>query len=69
LGFDRIDNPKLKALMQLRLSHPDATLEELRGFLSEELNTSISKSNVNHLFRYLDQEYKKAVAHERKKPE
>jgi conserved hypothetical protein len=69
LGFDRIDNPKLKALMQLRLSHPDATLEELRGFFSEELNTSISKSNVNHLFRYLDQEYKKAVAHERKKPE
>jgi DNA-binding protein WhiA len=69
LGYDRIDNPKLKALMALRLAHPDATLDELRVLLSEELNTAISKSNVNHLFRYLDQEYRKAQTHERKKHE
>jgi cell division protein WhiA len=60
LGYDRIDNPKLKALMRLRLSHEDASLEELSKLLSEELNTDISKSNVNHLFRSLDEEYRRA---------
>jgi DNA-binding protein WhiA len=69
LGLDKIDNPKLKALMLLRLEHPDASLEELRSLLSEELNTTISKSNVNHLFRALDQEYQKEQTHERKKHE
>jgi DNA-binding protein WhiA len=67
IGFDRIDNPKLKALMQLRLAHPDMSLDELRNALSEELNSAVSKSNVNHLFRYLDEEYRKAAEHERKK--
>jgi DNA-binding protein WhiA len=66
LGWERIDNPKLKALMHLRLEHEDASLDELAKLLSEELNTTISKSNINHLFRYLDQEYKKALSHERK---
>jgi DNA-binding protein WhiA len=61
LGYDRIDNPKLKALMKLRLAHEDASLEELAKLLSEELNTEITKSNINHLFRYLDSEYKKAT--------
>jgi DNA-binding protein WhiA len=67
VGFDKIDNPKLKALLLLRLKNPDASLDDLRKLLSEELNTSISKSNVNHLFRYLDEEYQKAQEHERKK--
>jgi DNA-binding protein WhiA len=67
VGFDKIDNPKLKALLLLRLKNPDASLDDLRKLLSEELNTSISKSNVNHFFRYLDEEYQKAQEHERKK--
>ena len=46
--------------MRLRLDHQDATLEELAKLLSEELNTTISKSNVNHLFRNLNYEYRKA---------
>lgn len=61
LGWERIENPKLKALMRLRLAHPDANLEELAQLLSREFNTTISKSNVNHLFRYLDEEYRKAT--------
>lgn len=65
-GASRIDNAKLKALMALRLKNPDASLKELAEMLSEELNASVSKSNVNHLFRSLDAEYKK-VRHE--KPE
>ena len=60
LGWNGIENPKLKALMRLRLDHPDATLEELARMLSEELNTTISKSNVNHLFRNLESQYRKA---------
>ncbi|OPZ32938.1 MAG: putative sporulation transcription regulator WhiA [Tenericutes bacterium ADurb.BinA155] len=60
IGWDRIDNPKLKALMKLRLDHEDATLDELADLLSEELTSSVSKSNINHLFRYLHSEYQKA---------
>ena len=52
-GKESIDNPKLLALMELRIKHPDASLDELSKLLSEELNTEISKSNVNHLLRYV----------------
>lgn len=60
IGYEKVDNPKLKALMKLRLQHEDASLDEMAKFLSEELNTEISKSNVNHLFRYLDDEYRRS---------
>ena len=59
-GIDRIDNPKLKALMKLRLQKEDATLDELSKELSDEFASAISKSNVNHLFRWLDEECRKA---------
>lgn len=52
-GKDNISNPKLLALMELRVKNPDASLDELSKLLSEELNTEISKSNVNHLLRYV----------------
>nr|MCR5514183.1 DNA-binding protein WhiA [Bacilli bacterium] len=39
--------------MELRVKNPDASLDELSKLLSEELNTEISKSNVNHLLRYV----------------
>ncbi len=59
VGWDGIENEKLKTLMKLRLEHPDASLNELAHLLSSELNTTISRSNINHLFRHLDEEYKK----------
>lgn len=59
VGWDGIENEKLKTLMKLRLEHPDASLNELAHILSSELNTTISRSNINHLFRHLDEEYKK----------
>lgn len=59
-GWDHFVNEKTKILMQLRLDHPDASLNELAHLLSEELNTTISRSNVNHIFRYLNEEYKAA---------
>jgi DNA-binding protein WhiA len=66
LGWNAIDNPKLKALMALRLSHEDASLEELAALLSEELASQVSKSNVAHLFRYLDEQYERAHHGKRK---
>ena len=63
LGYEKIENEKLKALMKLRLSHPDASLGELARLLSEEFASEVSKSNVNHLFRRLDEEYRKATEH------
>ena len=52
-GKENISNPKLLALMEIRVKNPDASLDELSKLLSEELNTEISKSNVNHLLRYV----------------
>ena len=52
-GYQDITSPKLRILMGLRLAHEDATLEELAELLSEEIASTVSKSNVNHLFRKL----------------
>ena len=59
-------NPKERALMDLRVNNPDASLEELAVMLSEELATTISKSNVNHLFRYFHALYEKEISHAEK---
>lgn len=52
-------NYKLLILMKLRLAHQEASLNELASMLSEELACTVSKSNVNHLFRYIESEYNK----------
>lgn len=57
LGWEGIENEKLRTLMKLRLEHQDASLNELAHLLSSELNTTISRSNINHLFRYLKEQY------------
>lgn len=64
-GIASFHNEKLSILCELREKHPEASLEELASSLSEELASSVSKSNVNHLFRFLDEEYKRST-HERK---
>lgn len=51
LGIENVQNKKLQVLMRLRLEHDDFTLFELAQEMSKELDTPISKSNVNHLFR------------------
>ena len=56
-AFPEIYSEKLKALMRIREVNPDASLAELASLLSEELSCSISKSNINHLFRKLHEEY------------
>lgn len=58
-GLTRLASPKLEALCKLRLEHEDASLSELAELLSEELASEVTKSNVNHLFRKLEEIYKK----------
>ena len=48
-----ITNPKLSVLINIREKYPDASLNELAALLSKEMNTEITKSNINHLFRSL----------------
>jgi len=52
-------NPKERALMELRVANPEASLGELAVALSEELASTISKSNVNHIFRSIHEAYLK----------
>lgn len=56
VGFDLFDNPKVKALCEIRLQHEDYTLQELADELTEVLGspTPISKSNIAHLFRTIN---------------
>lgn len=56
VGWDNIKNEKLSILMHLRLDNPDASMNELSSLLSEELAATVSKSNINHLFRYIKEE-------------
>lgn len=51
-GAKPLGNEKLAGLMELRLEHEDANLQELAELLTEKLNSEkpISKGNINHLF-------------------
>ena len=40
----------MKLLCKARLNNPEANYNELAEIISEELEQSVSKSNVNHLF-------------------
>ena len=47
----KIRNPKSQILCELRLKNPEMTLSDIADSLSKELSATVSKSNVNHLFR------------------
>ncbi len=59
LGIENIRNPKARTLCYLRLENESASLSELAEMMSEELNTEISRSHVNHLFRSISNLYDK----------
>ncbi len=50
LGIDNIQNVKLKTLCKMRLNNPEANYSELAELVSNELDQTVSKSNINHLF-------------------
>ncbi len=56
-GWDSVPNLKMRILMELRLENDDASLDELAGMMSERLNSTVTKSNVNHIFRKIHAEY------------
>lgn len=49
-GLDDILDSKLKSLMDYRLKYPDVSLKELSEIMSKELETTITKSGLNHRF-------------------
>ena len=51
------NNPKLAVLVALRKANPDASMNELAKLLGEKTGTTVSKSNVNHLFRKLLEDF------------
>lgn len=56
-GWNAFPGEKMATLMRLRLSHPEASMNELAELLSEELSSTVTKSNINHLFRALEEQY------------
>lgn len=64
LGIENVQNKKQKELMKIRLEHDDYSLLELANELSKILDTPVSKSNINHLFRAIHtmaERYKGAI--------
>ncbi|MBR0439243.1 MAG: DNA-binding protein WhiA [Bacilli bacterium] len=57
LGIDNISNTKMRTLCHLRLDNESLSLNDLADLMSEELNTNITKSNINHLFRSIHELY------------
>ena len=54
LGIDNIINEKVQLLCKLRLKDPEASYADLSSMMSEELNVPVSKSNIGHLFRKIE---------------
>ncbi|MCQ2776530.1 MAG: DNA-binding protein WhiA [Bacilli bacterium] len=59
LGIKNISNEKAKLLCKLRLENEGASLLDLADLMSNELDTPITKSNINHFFRYIHELYLK----------
>lgn len=64
IGINNIINKKEQLLMKIRLEHEDYSLNEIANELSKAIGHSVSKSNVNHMFRAIRnkaEEYKGAI--------
>ena len=57
LGIDNIKNIKERELCKLRLANESASLQELAEMMSEIFKKTITKSNINHLFRAIHELY------------
>ena len=57
LGIDNIKNIKERELCKLRLANESASLQELAEMMSEIFKKTITKSNINHLFRSIHELY------------
>ena len=59
LGIHNFHNPKKEMLCYFRMDNESASMSELATMLSKEFGYTITKSNVNHLFRDLHDLYLK----------
>lgn len=57
-GPSLFPSEKCLTLAKLRLAHPESSTAELAELLSEELSATVTKSNVNHLFRSIEELYR-----------
>ena len=57
LGIDNLGNIKERELCHLRLENEAASLQELADLMSEKFKKTITKSNINHLFRSIHEFY------------
>ncbi len=62
-GLSIIGNQKAQSVALKRLDNASFPLEEIASLVSEELNTTVSKSNVNHIFRKIHQIYERETDH------
>lgn len=49
IGLDNLNNQKMISLAKLRLTHEEASLNELAAMLKDELGINVSKSNVAYM--------------------
>lgn len=59
IGLDTLTNRKMALLCKLRLENEQASLKELALLMGDILGFSVSKSNVNHLFRSIHELYER----------
>ena len=59
LGIDNLGNIKERELCHLRLENEAASLQELADMMSEKFKKTITKSNINHLFRSIHEFYER----------
>ena len=59
LGIDNLGNLKERELCHLRLANEAASLQELADMMSEKFKKTITKSNINHLFRSIHAFYER----------
>lgn len=57
--FTKINNPKIDAIVKIRLANESISMQELADRVNKELNVNITKSNINHIFRKLNLEVAK----------
>lgn len=60
-ALEKVENPKITILCELRLQNPDASMGSLADLLSEEMGMTVSKSNINHLFRAIHTLYESSL--------
>lgn len=62
LGIDHIVNEKQRLVCRIRLENEAASLVDIADILSEKLDKTVTKSNVNHIFRAIHALWEKLSA-------